>query len=223
MINCIINLYNFNHFTGLDPGKVKRSTESKTCWLHFLAHFSWNQYVIVGSPLEWCVLSMIYSRDTPFWSETLESCCGVWAIQMNELKSFSTHLCTPSPPPIWPSHMRARAHTHTPMCAPLHPPPSPHVCMHVCVSTYVRNTHVCVCTWAHCGLYYCCKCSGMHRTHTYAHSCSCIEMCTHIHKHKYTLTLWHMYVHTHTHKHTGRQKIETYLYRQEEQLFIIYL
>ena len=27
---------------------------------------------IEGSWPEWCILSMIYSRDTPFWSETLE-------------------------------------------------------------------------------------------------------------------------------------------------------
>ena len=32
-------------------------------------------YIIVqieGSQPEWCISSMIYSRDTPFWSETLE-------------------------------------------------------------------------------------------------------------------------------------------------------
>ena len=27
---------------------------------------------IEGSQPEWCISSMIYSRDTPFWSETLE-------------------------------------------------------------------------------------------------------------------------------------------------------
>ena len=30
----------------------------------------WNK--IEGSRPEWCISSMIYSRDTPFWSETLE-------------------------------------------------------------------------------------------------------------------------------------------------------
>ena len=30
------------------------------------------QMNIEGSRLEWCISSMIYSRDTPFWSETLD-------------------------------------------------------------------------------------------------------------------------------------------------------
>ena len=34
--------------------------------MFFTGHFE-------GSRPEWCISSMIYSRDTPFWSETLNS------------------------------------------------------------------------------------------------------------------------------------------------------
>ena len=42
---------------------------------------------IEGSRPEWCILSMIYSRDTPFWSETLEICSTlkVFAMQDGQL------------------------------------------------------------------------------------------------------------------------------------------
>ena len=52
------------------------------------------QMNIEGSWPEWCISSMIYSRDTPFWSETLDI--------------LPTHTHT-----HWYTHMYVHAHMHT--------------------------------------------------------------------------------------------------------------
>ena len=89
-----------------------------------LSNASWNQYqcyfyrkIITyvldteGFWPEWCILSMIYSGDTPFWSEILDTHC--------------IHTNLPPPPPLSLS-LSVHLHAHTHMCTCTHTHTCPH-------------------------------------------------------------------------------------------------
>ena len=52
-----------------DRWELQKNTNNQ--YLSFCTHTSQHTELNQGSRPKWCILSMIYSRDTPFWSEAL--------------------------------------------------------------------------------------------------------------------------------------------------------
>ena len=62
---------------------------------YFTLIFHVSHINIEGSRPEWCISSMIYGRDTPFWSGTLD----MWLNKLNDRSLFALFLPNNTPPP----------------------------------------------------------------------------------------------------------------------------
>ena len=73
-----------------------KTTELQTLNVGFTSEVS--DYLVVHTGPEWCLSSMIYSKDTPFWSETLDMIPN-WikeTVKPQPRSSEDTHSASPS-------------------------------------------------------------------------------------------------------------------------------